>query len=201
MIISGLRAQRFGCLDDLSVEFVPGLNLIKGPNETGKSTLHRAILMALFERTSKKRSNEAWRAWGADRLFELALYFSIEGRGEWRLEKDFEENAVLLSNGRGEAHRTYDALQEKIGEFLGTSDLGIYTSTACVEQDAIADMGSGRKGIAQQLETIITGGHEDANTLEVIQKVTSTVRDYKRGYQTTAYANPGPIARLVSTTE
>ena len=46
MILRRLRIQRFLGLTDATFEFAPGINVIVGPNEAGKSTLRRAIRTA-----------------------------------------------------------------------------------------------------------------------------------------------------------
>ncbi len=43
MIVRRLRVFPFGCFDDKEIVFAPGLNVILGPNEAGKSTLFNAV--------------------------------------------------------------------------------------------------------------------------------------------------------------
>jgi DNA repair exonuclease SbcCD ATPase subunit len=56
----GLRRHR-----DLEVRFAPGLTVVRGPNESGKSTIQRAIELALARRpTSTAADIAALRTWG-----------------------------------------------------------------------------------------------------------------------------------------
>ena len=48
MILRELRIDTFGGLVDFHCSFGPGLNIIRGPNEAGKSTLFRVIEFLLF---------------------------------------------------------------------------------------------------------------------------------------------------------
>ena len=48
MIITRVRLHPFGCLTDTELTFQPGLNVVVGPNEAGKSTVFNAIFAALF---------------------------------------------------------------------------------------------------------------------------------------------------------
>jgi len=54
MHIESVRVQEFGPIDRLSVSLDEGLNVISGPNETGKSTLMRAIWFALTRRSTSQ---------------------------------------------------------------------------------------------------------------------------------------------------
>lgn len=68
--------------------FAPGINLFSGPNESGKSTLVRAIRAAFFER-HRSNSVEDLQPWGdtsAAPLVELDFEYQSQ---IWRLKKSF----------------------------------------------------------------------------------------------------------------
>jgi len=95
----------------------PGLNLIHGPNESGKSTLVRAIRAAFFERYRSQAVDDL-RPWGdsaAAPTIELA--FEHQGR-QWRLIKSFLKrtrcNLVVGTEAWSE-----DEAEEKLAELLG----------------------------------------------------------------------------------
>ncbi len=48
MILCRVRMHPFGFFADRAVDFAPGLNVVLGPNEAGKSTLFHAVRHALF---------------------------------------------------------------------------------------------------------------------------------------------------------
>jgi len=52
MQLQKIRLHPFAGLADRTYDFVPGMNVVLGPNEAGKSTVVNAILCALFESTS-----------------------------------------------------------------------------------------------------------------------------------------------------
>lgn len=195
MIIRSLHARKFRCLDDATLQFGPGLNIIKGPNEAGKSTVHAALLKVLFERPTTKRANEDDRAWHAEQLYQLTLEFTDTSAKSWRLSKDFERNSASLVSGANTV-TTHQAVQDKVSSMIGTSSERVFVSTVCVRQDAIAQIGDGSKEIAQSLEEIVTGGEEDIYSQAAIKKLDDAVRDLRRGHQTFAGKNPGPIAGL-----
>lgn len=69
-------------------ELQPGINLICGPNESGKSTLVRAIRAAFFERFSSSSVSDL-RPWGDSAAApEVVLDFDWQGQ-HWILTKRF----------------------------------------------------------------------------------------------------------------
>ncbi|MDX1598430.1 MAG: ATP-binding protein, partial [Marinobacter sp.] len=69
-------------------ELGPGLNLIHGPNESGKSTLVRAIRAAFFER-HRSSSVDDLRPWGdSSAAPSVELDFECQGV-QWQLRKRF----------------------------------------------------------------------------------------------------------------
>ena len=48
MRLHRLRVWNFGAVRDIDVEFGPGLNVLYGPNDLGKSTLVDAIRLVLL---------------------------------------------------------------------------------------------------------------------------------------------------------
>ena len=48
MIVQELRLERFGHFADAALPLAPGLTLLYGPNEAGKSTLLAALRAFLF---------------------------------------------------------------------------------------------------------------------------------------------------------
>ena len=105
--------QRPLMLDNLQ----PGLNLIHGPNESGKSTLVRAIRAAFFERYRSKSVDDL-RPWG-DSGAAPTIHLEFEHQGtDWRLSKSFlKRTRCDLSIGT----TTYsgDDAEEQVAQLLG----------------------------------------------------------------------------------
>ena len=79
MIITRLRVHPFGFFSDKEIRFEPGLNVVLGPNEAGKSTLFSAIRSSLLRARLKKTE--------FDRL--MARFLPAEGGDVARLEMEF----------------------------------------------------------------------------------------------------------------
>ena len=61
MIIQELKLNPFGGVEEGLYLFQPGLNVLLGPNETGKSTLVNALFAALFLPPDLRRNSEDWK--------------------------------------------------------------------------------------------------------------------------------------------
>ena len=104
MRIRRLQIKDFRRYRDLDVDFAPGLTVVRGPNEAGKTTIQRAIELAITRRaTSGANDLNALRPWDAPA--DARTVISIE------FEKD-EEDTVKTGS-----------LEKVFGGAKGTVDL------------------------------------------------------------------------------
>lgn len=100
MRLSRLRFEGFGCFNrGLDVKFDEGLNIVLGPNESGKSTIVEGILGILFglgdrEAEEQFRPRGVFGAWTG----ELGL---VTPEGEFHVARDFENHRVLVTRANG----------------------------------------------------------------------------------------------------
>lgn len=83
-----LRLENYAVIDNLAVEFAPGLNLLTGETGAGKSILIDALALLLGE----KASTDVIRS-GAEKAVVSAL-FEVEGGAEKRVAKALEINGI-----------------------------------------------------------------------------------------------------------
>jgi DNA repair protein RecN (Recombination protein N) len=87
-VLTELRLENYAVIDNLVVEFGPGLNLLTGETGAGKSILIDALALLLGE----KASTEVIRS-GAERAV-IAAVFEAEGAAEGALEKILDTNGL-----------------------------------------------------------------------------------------------------------
>ena len=98
-------------------QLTDGINLFVGPNESGKSTLVRAIRAAFFERY-KSSSVDDLQPWGdSSATPQVELEFDWQGT-HWKLRKQFlkKQRCNLYI---GQQHFSEDQAEEKLAELLG----------------------------------------------------------------------------------
>lgn len=123
MTINRIEIATFGGISDLAVSFRPGLNVILGDNESGKSTLFRAIQHTLLTRTDlDKRSlrtemNPFFPRPGGN-FAESALTISVDTDRDLSIRKrwgeDAEEEATRPDGSRVRGPAEVSSLVEQL---------------------------------------------------------------------------------------
>lgn len=172
MQISHLLLKDFGKFDAFECDFSPGLNIIKGPNEAGKSTIVDALTAALFQDPKKTdRQMGEIKRWGGGSAPILEAILNVGGK-HYRLIKDFENRK---SNLEGDDLKLVGedpgAVDEWLSDKTGIPSEEIFKATACVEQGGIARIENSIEAIKDKLESLVTGGREDRAGSDVIKKI------------------------------
>ena len=98
--MSALRIHRllvrdFAAIQGVDIEFGPGLNVLYGPNDLGKSTLVDAIRLALLLPQSSTHI-EGYLPWTGGRDPVVEMTFETGPQRIWRIKKEFRKGGVAL---------------------------------------------------------------------------------------------------------
>ena len=99
MWIRHLQLTDFAGIAQADVALEPGLNVLHGPNELGKSTLAKAIRAALLLPTTPSAA-QALRSWDHDGDPEVTLTLEQEAQRIWRVNKRFGSEFRTLEFSR-----------------------------------------------------------------------------------------------------
>ena len=139
MIIKELDLGHFGKFRDSHVSLTPGLNIVYGKNEAGKSTLHAFIRGMLFGierargRVSKEDLYTKYEPWDAPGSYHGSMVISI-GEEEYRIIRSFykkEKRLQVISVKTGRIVATTEA--ELAVLLRGLSD-SVYSNTISIGQ-------------------------------------------------------------------
>src|ERR1700747_2670493 len=100
MRLHRLHIQSVAAIENLDVEFGPGLNVLYGPNDLGKSTAVSAIRLGLLLPHNSTHC-EPYMGWtrGDDPVVEIT--FETEAQRIWRVRKQFgRSGSSLLQESR-----------------------------------------------------------------------------------------------------
>ena len=142
MYIKKYNCNRFAGLKDKSLEFENGINVILGPNESGKSTIIEGIYNTLFKTTNLTNRNldKDFR----NRYMPKPNGDSIDGQltivvdnKEYILKKEWGTSKGLqLITPHRDLIKSEDKIDEMLNEILGFGE-GTYNSIVFAKQREI----------------------------------------------------------------
>ncbi len=141
MIIKEAKIRKFGKLENAQYQFSPQINVIYGPNESGKSTLMQFLKAMLFglEKTRVRKTLDTYNKyepWDTPAYFYGSMIFET-GNQEFLLERNFyhKERRVRLVNVRDG-----EELSVEYGDLdmlLGNVSAAAYENTCCIGQEQL----------------------------------------------------------------
>lgn len=157
MKITRIRLRRFKRFADWQADFGPGLTVVRGPNEAGKTTLMEAIFEGLFGNPARGEAAARLRSWGESRLGEITIGMRVGGDC-YLLRKDLEAGTILLQReGGGDRIEALRDVQRRMLEWIGLATEGAYRATAFVAQGDIARVGEDRRLLSTHVSRILSG--------------------------------------------
>ncbi|MFH1474230.1 MAG: AAA family ATPase [Chloroflexota bacterium] len=194
MRITRLRLRHLKAHRDLDLELAPGLTVVRGPNEAGKTTIQRALELALFRKvTAGGAEIDALRSWGspADGRPWVALEFvqeDPEGTRSGTLEKDFRgaKGTVKLVLD-GETITDPARVDEVLADLTGIPGEKFFRSTASVRHHEVFDLARDEGALRDRLQASISGA--DRGTSAAKRRLDRALKDL----QARGERNPGRL--------
>ena len=200
MRITRLQLHEFGRHRDLDIELASGFTIIRGPNEAGKSTIQRALELALFRKPTATTSElDTLRSWGAadDQRSATRLEFVIDdetgddGQIVTRhgvLEKEFRGQRGRVALQVGEDMYTDPAKAEEIiAELTGIPNEAFFRSTASIRHQELEDLDRDEGALRDRLQASIGGGDKGSS------RAKARLEDAVRGLRSRGDKNPGRL--------
>ena len=139
MIIKKITINNFGKLHQKQMEFSPGINVIYGENEAGKSTLQQFLKSMMFGlekkrgRASSSDPYQKYEPWDAPAYFSGKMIFETGAR-QFLLERNFysKETASRLVNLEDGEELSVE--QGDLRMLLGGISSAAYENTYCISQ-------------------------------------------------------------------
>ncbi len=177
MILRTLGIAGFGRLRDRRFTFAPGLNVIFGENESGKSTLCSAIAATLY---GLDRRKEMWRPWDGGPFATTLAYELANGR-EIEVARDYDAKAPRVYDRNG------TDLSAELGEgrslVPGKAHLGIgldaFWNAAYVRQQQMPiDEGKDASAVADALAHALDGGPREDAARGALKRIDDALRTH-----------------------
>jgi DNA repair exonuclease SbcCD ATPase subunit len=192
--ITRLRLRDLKVHRDLDLELAPGLTVVRGPNEAGKTTLQRALEIALFRKVTASGADiDALRSWASadDGRPWIGLDFvqeDLDGTRSGTLEKDFrgQKGTVRLVLD-GETTTDPARADEIIADLTGIPSEKFYRSTASVRHHEVDDLARDEGALRDRLQASISGA--DRGTSAAKRRLERALHDL----QARGERNPGRL--------
>ncbi len=203
MRITKLTLRDFRRYRELEIPLAPGLTIVHGPNEAGKTTIQRAIELALTRKvTSGGADMDALRSWdaGDDARPVISLEFEIEDdeRGVRRgtLEKAFRgAKGMVRLDVDGTTITDPTLADQALAELTGIPSEAFFRSTASVRHHELADLDRDEAALRDRLQASISGA--DRGTSRARHKLERALYDLN----TKGAKNPGQLKVAEETVE
>lgn len=192
MNIGRLRLSNFKRHGQLEIEFVPGLNIVRGPNEAGKSTIQRALEMALFRRaTFAGQELEDLRPWRTPQAEpEIELEFENDGQpGSLRKTFAGQRGTVELKLGE-ETHTDPASVEQHVARLTGLPSEKFFRATASIHHQELGGLTQDESTLRDRLQQSTSGA--DRGTHAARKKLEEAIRRYR----TEGAKNPGYLKVL-----
>lgn len=172
MYIEKLNISTFGRLNSFELELSPGMNIVEGANESGKSTIAAFIKFMFYGFNQRERASlVSWDTAGA----AGTLTFKTEAGHRYRIER------ALMTSGKDGKTSFRETVQlvdlsnnmpchkgESPGELFFGVDAEMFASTAFVSQ--LGTKVSGER-VSEGIENLLFSADETVNTQRALAKL------------------------------
>lgn len=176
-----VKAYAFGMLTDQTLSLAPGMTVIYGPNESGKSTWHAALYAGLCgvrrgrgQPTREEREfEERHRPWDGG-TWEVGVYIHLDDGRRVELRRNLEDRADCLVTdlalGRDIANEIINDGAPDGARWLGL-DRRSFQTVACIRQADILSIMNAAGDLEQHLARAAATARTDATAAEAIARL------------------------------
>ena len=148
MRITKLNVKDFRRYREFEVPLAPGLTIVHGPNEAGKTTIQRALELILTKKvTTNAAEIDGLRSWDApeDARPVIAIEFEVEDEEEGvrkgSIEKSFRgARGTVRFEYEGQVIEDTTLADQALAELTGIPNEAFFRSTASIRHHELADL-------------------------------------------------------------
>ena len=178
MKIKNIKINGYGKLEDVEINLGDKINIIKGNNESGKSTLLNFISSSLYGISKNKKGKETsdfdkYKPWNTD-AFSGKLEYELDNGDDYEIFRDFKKKTPEIYKNGKDVTFDYSIDKTKGSEFF-TEQTGIneemFLNTFMSEQEEVKLNKASQTSIIQKLSNMVSTGNENISYKKTIDKI------------------------------
>ena len=178
MKIKNIKINGYGKLEDVEINLGNKINIIKGNNESGKSTLLNFISSSLYGISKNKKGKEIsdfdkYKPWNTD-AFSGKLEYELDNGDDYEIFRDFKKKTPEIYKNGKDVTFDYSIDKTKGSEFF-TEQTGIneemFLNTFMSEQEEVKLNKASQTSIIQKLSNMVSTGNENISYKKTIDKI------------------------------
>lgn len=182
MIIKKIAIESFGRLRSREIPLSPGINVLYGPNESGKTTIHTFVKSMLFGltrmrgRASRNDAYSRYEPWDSSGTYGGKLWFQCEDRS-FRLTRSFrkgEEEQELICEDDGEV---LDIQSGDLKALLGNISEAVYENTVSIAQLKSATS----QGLVRELQNYMASYEGSGDAAVDLNRTMQALKMWRKG--------------------
>ena len=197
MRITKLSVRDFRRYREFEVPLAPGLTIVHGPNEAGKTTIQRALELVLTRKaTAGGQEMDGFRSWDApdDARPVIAIDFEVDdddnggGTRPGSIEKSFQgQRGTVRLELDGQVITDPTLADQALAELTGIPTEAFFRSTASIRHHELADLDRDEATLRDRLQASISGA--DRGTSRAKKRLERAIFELK----TQGQKNPGRL--------
>lgn len=199
MRFESVKTHAFGPFRDETLELSPGMNVVYGPNEAGKSSWHAALYAGLCGRRRDRRKDkvaefvERYRPWDGDTSWDVGAIIELDDERRVELRHDLARGVGSSARDVEIAGRDYTNEIMFEGAPDGAQWLGLdrrsFVMTACIRQAEILELLTSPNTLQDALQRAADTSDRDGTASEALARL----RDFRAEFVGTRRAWTKPF--------
>ena len=179
MKINNIKINAFGNLKNKQIELSQGINIIKGENESGKSTLLKFIINMFYGISKNKRGKEfsdydRYMPWNSEE-FSGKINYTLDDNNTYEIFRDFnKKNPVIYNQNYEDISKQYNIDKTNGSEFFTEQtkiDETMFLSTLATLQQEVQIDRQTQNSLIQRIANFAGTGDDNVSYKKAIEKI------------------------------
>ena len=179
MKIKKIKINSFGKIKNKEIELKEKINIIKGKNESGKSTIFKFILSTLYGISKNKKGKDIsdydkYKPWQGEE-FSGKIEYELDNGEKYEIYREFnKKNPQIYNENSEEITNNYNIDKNKGSEFFYEQTRiseELFTSTSAIMQQEVKIEKGMQNILIQKIANLVGTGEDNISYQKAIEKI------------------------------